>query len=271
MHAMYSPHVRRDAVSLVDSGISHAEVSRRMGINRSTLRAWTRDRSLVDKYVGTDLCPRCQFVSALPRRPDAYGYLLGLYLGDGCLTPAGDHTKGVWRLRVMCSDAWPGLIELCAGSMAAIRPDHKVSRVPSTGCTEVHSNWKHWPCLFPQHGPGRKHDRTIALEPWQRDIVEEHPEQFVRGLVHSDGSRVLNRIRRSLPDGGVKHYEYARYHFTNVSADITALFTDALDLLGVPWRVHTIKGNGSRRDKHVVSVSQRDAVARMDAFVGPKY
>lgn len=32
---------------------------------------------------------------------------------------------------------------------------------------------KHWPCLFPQHGPGRKHHRRIALEPWQEAIVKE--------------------------------------------------------------------------------------------------
>lgn len=271
MHRMYSPHVRREAVSLIDSGISCAEVSRRTGINRSTLRTWILDRSLVDRYVGTDLCPRCEPVPVPPRRTDAYGYLLGLYLGDGCLTPAGDPTKGVWRLRVMCSDTWPGLIELCAGSMTAIRPDHRVSRVPSTGCTEVHSNWKHWPCLFPQHGPGRKHDRAILLEPWQRAVVEEHPEQFVRGLIHSDGSRVLNRIRRTLPDGGVRFYEYPRYHFTNVSTDIVGLFTEALDRLDIAWKVHVSRREPRYRDKHVVSVSQRDAVARMDAFVGPKY
>ncbi|WP_460748534.1 transposase [Nocardiopsis oceani] len=268
---MYSPHVRREATSLIDSGISYAEVSRRMGINRSTLRSWALDRSLVDKYVGTDLCPRCEPVPGLPKRTDAYGYLLGLYLGDGCLTPAGDPTKGVWRLRVMCSGTWPGLIELCAGSMAAIRPDHKVSRVPAPGCTEVHSNWKHWPCLFPQHGPGKKHDRTIVLEPWQRTIVEEHTEEFVRGLVHSDGCRVVNRIKRTLPGGGERHYEYPRYHFTNVSNDIIGLFTDALDRLDIPWKVHSSKVKGTHRYKHVVSVSQRDAVARMDAFVGPKY
>jgi hypothetical protein len=268
---MYSPHVRREATSLIDSGISYTEVSRRMGINRSTLRVWSLDRSLVDKYVGTDLCPRCEPLPGLPRQLDAYSYLLGLYLGDGCLTPAGDPARGVWRLRVMCSGTWPGLIELCAGAMAAVRPDHKVSRVPAPGCTEVHSNWKHWPCLFPQHGPGKKHDRTIALEPWQRAIVEESTKEFVRGLVHSDGSRVVNRVKRKLPDGGEKYYEYPRYHFTNVSTDIIGLYIEALELLEIPWKAHTSPGKGTRRDKHVVSVSKREAVARMDGFVGPKY
>ncbi|GHC88037.1 hypothetical protein GCM10007079_32690 [Nocardiopsis terrae] len=242
-----------------------------MGINRSTLQSWMRDRSLVDKYLGTDLCPRCEPIPGTPKPLDAYSYLLGLYFGDGSLTPAGDPAKRVWRLRVMCSDTWPGLIELCAGAMAAIRPDHKVSRVPSTGCTEVHSNWKHWPCLFPQHGPGRKHDRTIALEPWQQVIVEEHPKNFVRGLIHSDGSRVLNRVKRKHPDGCERYYEYPRYHFTNVSTDVIGLCTEALDQLDIPWKVHTSKGKGTHQDKHVVSISRKEAVARMDSFVGPKY
>lgn len=267
---MYSPHIRRQATSLIDSGISHAEVGRRMGINRSTLRSWMLDRSLVDKYVGTDLCPRCEPVPGTPKPPDAYSYLLGLYLGDGCLTPAGDPAKGVWRLRVMCSDTWPGLIAQCSDSMAAVRPDHKVSRVPSSGCTEVHSNWKHWPCLFPQHGPGKKHERTIALEPWQRTIVEEHTREFVRGLMHSDGSRVVNRIRKKHPNGDVQVYEYPRYQFTNVSTDIVGLFTGALDRLDIPWKVHA-KKRKPYKDTHVVSISRKDAVARMDSFVGPKY
>ncbi len=34
------------------------------------------------------------------------------------------------------------------------------------------------------------------LEDWQRDIVEEHPAEFLRGLFHSDGSRVRNWATR---------------------------------------------------------------------------
>ncbi|MFE1102588.1 transcriptional regulator [Nocardiopsis alba] len=268
---MYSPHDRRLAVSLLDSGISSTEVSRRTGIDRSTLREWSRDRSLVDRYLGTDLCPRCEPIPRPPSKPDAYAYLLGLYLGDGCLTPAGDPTKGVWRLRIMCSDDRPGLIDECARALALIRPDHVVSRVPSQGCTEVHGNWKHWPCLLPQHGPGRKHERRIVLEPWQRRIVDEHTEPFVRGLIHSDGCRLVNRVKRKAPKDGRTHYEYPRYQFVNVSVDIVELFTEALDRLGIAWKRHVQRREEPRRDLHVVSVSKRDAVARMDGFVGHKY
>ena len=34
---------------------------------------------------------------------------------------------------------------------------------------EVYSFSKHWPCLFPQHEPGRKHERKIELMPWQQN------------------------------------------------------------------------------------------------------
>lgn len=172
----------------------------------------------------------------------------------------------------MCGDTWPGLIDECARAMTAIRPDHKVSRVPSQGCTEVHGNWKHWPCLFPQHGPGKKHDRRILLEEWQQEIVGAEPEPFVRGLIHSDGCRLINRIRKKLPNGDVKSYEYPRYQFTNVSTDITGLLTTTLDQLGVAWKAQVRKPSEPRRkDIHVISIARGEAVARMDAFVGPKH
>ncbi len=39
----------------------------------------------------------------------------------------------------------------------------------------VQSSWKHWPCLFPQHGPGRKHEWLIALEDWQAEVIQAFP------------------------------------------------------------------------------------------------
>jgi hypothetical protein len=50
---------------------------------------------------------------------------------------------------------------------------------------EVYSFSTHWPHLYPQHGPGVKHERRIALEPWQQRIVERYPGRLLRGLVLS--------------------------------------------------------------------------------------
>lgn len=125
----------------------------------------------------------------------------------------------------------------------------------------VNSYSKHWACLLPQHGPGMKHTRTIALEAWQEEIVMVFTEEFLRGLIHSDGCRTTNRVRRRRADGD-RWYEYPRYFFTNASDDIRRYFTDALDRLGIDWK---------RSNERVISIAKKEAVARLDGFVGPKH
>jgi hypothetical protein len=159
-------------------------------------------------------------------------------------------------LRVSCDQKYPGIVDDVERCIAAVHPDRPVHRVAAPGVIVVQNGWKHWPCLFPQHGPGRKHDRPIVLAPWQQRIVDAHPEQLVRGLIHSDGSRHINRIRHPK-----KTYEYVRYEFTNRSEDIKGIFCEACDAIGVQCRV-------MNRDS--ISVARRDSVARLDEFIGPK-
>jgi hypothetical protein len=61
--------------------------------------------------------------------------------------------------------------------------------------------------------------RPIRLEPWQELLVKEATEEFIRGLIDSDGCRVVAN------DRGVKS---VRYHFSNRSDDIRALFCAVL-------------------------------------------
>ena len=61
---------------------------------------------------------------------------------------------------------------------------------------------RHLSCLFPQHGPGKKHERRIVLEAWQQEIVEAAPWAFLRGCIRSDGCVFVNRTGR---------YEYLSY------------------------------------------------------------
>jgi hypothetical protein len=146
-------------------------------------------------------------------------------------------------------------------AMSAVMPSSKVFAVARTGCTEIKSTSKHWLCLFPQNGPGRKHQCKIELTQWQERIVAEYPGDFARGLFHSDGCRAINRVRRPLKDGDW-WYEYPRYFFVNHSADIHRLCGEALGRLGVEWRFSK---------PTTISVARREAVARLDEFVGPKY
>ncbi|GAA2408214.1 hypothetical protein GCM10010191_15880 [Actinomadura vinacea] len=260
---MYDITMRNRVLVMLDQGLTLSEVSRRTGVSRYAIREWRlRVEQGRDLYVGGPRdCPRCAELPRPPDPPGAYSHLLGLYLGDGCISPVGDPAKSVWALRVICANAWPGLMQECADSIRAVRPENKIRFIPREGCTEVNSHSKHWTCLFPQHGPGMKHTRKIELAGWQQEIVDEFSEEFVRGLLHSDGWRGTNRVRRKLKDGD-HWYEYPRYNFTNVSSDIQRLFTDALDRLGIPW---------TQMNRKNISIAKRDAVARLDEFVGPKH
>ena len=109
--------------------------------------------------------------------------------------------RGVCALSLTCGDNWPGLITAAkarygcrhAGLTSVLRSESRLHRG---------QRWsKHWQCLLPQHGPGRKHHRPIELADWQQVVVAAHPGDFARGLFHSDGCRVVNRVRRSFRSG----------------------------------------------------------------------
>jgi hypothetical protein len=149
----------------------------------------------------------------------------------------------------------------CTAAIRSMRPDNTVSHLRRQGCTSVTARWKHWPCLFPQHGPGMKHTRPIVLAPWQEELVAEHTGEFLRGLFHSDGCRITNWAPRKTA-GGARRYEYPRWLFTNKSTDILGLCSAALDRIGVAHRF-------PRPD--TISVARREAVATLDRVVGPKH
>ena len=248
---MYDAATRREALARINAGASVRSVSLSTGINRATLREW-RDRGPEPKQRAHG-CPVC--CGGKPANVEGYLYLLGLYLGDGCISEAPRTTA----LRVSCADAWPNLIDACAATLEAVS-GRKSYRVAHEGCHEVLALWQHWPCLFPQHGRGRKHERAIVLAGWQRELVEANPRPLIRGLIHSDGCRITNWTERRVGDTA-KRYEYPRYFFTNVSVDILSIFTDALDLLGIAWK---------RNRWNSISIARREAVAALDEFVGPK-
>ena len=128
-------------------------------------------------------------------------------------------------------------------------------------CVRVVVGSVRWPEVFPQHGSGRKHVRPIVLESWQREIVDEFPQEFLRGLIHSDGCRTVNRFKTKLPSGRVAEYAYPRYFFSNLSADIRGLFCEYCDKLGIRW---------TQSNHRNISVSHRRCVAVLDEFIGAK-
>ena len=247
---MTRPQRQFDEVSrLIAEGFGDSEIARLTHIPRETVRGW---RSAIAeghprRPRGDLRCSRSHDFSTLPYA--SYGYLLGMYLGDGYIA---EHRRGVTRLRICGDVRYPAIIEECATAMETVMSGQSAYRLVRKGCIEVSMYSKHWPCLFPQHGKGRKHDREIRLEEWQEALLSADPRPFLRGLIHSDGCRITAN------DRGVAS---VRYHFSNRSEDIKTLFTNCLDQIGVTW---------TRPSDREIAVYRKEAVALLDEFIGPK-
>ena len=176
----------------------------------------------------------------------AYSYLLGAYLGDGYLC----RMPRTWRLEVYLHRDDTPTIDRVRTAISALLPGRRVGLRAHGAAVVVTSYFKGWPALFPQHGAGLKHTRPIVLQPWQRDIVERHPEDFIRGCIDSDGCR-HRRI--------VKGRNYPAYSFKNHSADILALFAEVCSLAGIRWR---------KASRVTISIARRADVGRLDEILG---
>jgi len=98
---MWPEREYQQALELIKAGVNDCEIGRRLGIPRGTVRDWrvgldAGSGGRTKEWSGrrTSSCFRCEggWVDE-----EAYAYLLGIYLGDGCLSP---HPRGVYRLRI---------------------------------------------------------------------------------------------------------------------------------------------------------------------------
>jgi len=176
------------------------------GVSATQVRRWLRHdlQDVLDSPMRRlARCGQGTCLAAPVTDEAAYAYLLGQYLGDGSIVRVGRSE----RLEVSTTATWPGIraevmdaLETVIGRQANTRREHR-------GVVRVVSYSKHWPCLFPQHGPGRKHHRAIRLDAWQEAIaLDRHPGRLLRGLVHSDGWRGINTVHRP---GRAEPYRYA--------------------------------------------------------------
>ena len=100
--------------------------------------------------------------------------------------------------------------------------------------------------------PSRPQGADSTAQHANRAVINQAKEEFIRGLIDSDGCHVVAN------DRGVRS---VRYHFSNRSEDILGLFSGALDQLGIPW---------TRPSRYCDAAYRKAAVARLDEFVGPK-
>lgn len=198
------------------------------------------------------------FLTWPPSDPQSYAYLLGIYLGDGHLSA---HASRNLRLGIKLDQRLPDADRGGDPCDSGGRSGHQRLHLQSPrGCRALFEQSDLAPSV-PQHGPGRKHLRTIELADWQREITHGHPKQLLRGLIHSDGCRCFNRFKTRLPSGRIAEYAYPRYFFSNLSGDIRSIFCEHCELIGIRW---------TQSNSRNISVAHRESVAILDSFIGPK-
>jgi hypothetical protein len=251
---VHSPETVQRVLQLREQGLGARRISRLTGVSTRTVTDWLAGRLPRGGRVARG-CPLCGGDEHAYDRldPRAYSYLLGMYLGDGHIAR---HRRGVFRLRISLDRRYPTIVEECGEAIKLVVSGVRVNQQHRSGpwgeWVEVGAYSKSWPCLLPQHGPGKKHERPIEVKNWQTRLVTQAPEQFLRGLIHSDGCRFENTGRAG--------WSAPRYAFSNLSDDIIALFCWACELLGLRWT----------ESKNTIYVSRKADVARMDEFIGPK-
>jgi hypothetical protein len=218
--------IHRAALELVAAGVNDCEIARRLGVPRTTVRDWRRPRYVPARPMAPEACWHCWGPTRPVRfEPADYAELLGLYLGDGyiCELPRTE------RLRIFLDSRYTQVVDEAAALLQRSFPANRVGRVQAhEGAMVVLSVYhRHLTCLFPQHGPGKKHQRPIVLESWQQAIVDAQPWPFLRGCIRSDGCVFVNRTGP---------YEYVSYCFDNDSGDIRDLFVKACRRVGVMCR-----------------------------------
>lgn len=261
-------HSRAEVIRVLElrgEGLGARRIARRTGLPVRTVADWLagklpRHSRQTRAGERAEACDQCGHdAHRFSDLPESYAYLLGLYLGDGCISSS---PRGVHRLRITLDLAHPKIVDECEAAIRDVSPANRVHRLtrksnytnrPDPTYVEVSAYSKSWPCLFPQHGPGAKHHRPIELTDWQRELVRRHPKLMLRGLIHSDGCRFINT--------GSNGWVCPRYAFYNLSDDIRRIFCDTCDLLGLRW---------TKSGRKTIYVSRKADVEFVDQFVGPK-
>lgn len=251
---MHPIELRDEAARLAEQGLSFRAIGRELDVHKDTVRYWLR---AAKPRIDHSRCPGCGEPLPSPVRVTgpSYAFLLFAYLGDGAIVRVQPEKRSL-RLTITLDDAYPDLQRAVLGVVEFTFPGANARLVNrATGCQDVLVHHTHLACVFPQHGPGRKHHRRIALEPWQWEHVRAHPWEALRGAIYTDGCVCENRMTIR-----GRRYSYTTYDFSNRSDDILGIVRDVAEHVDLR----------PKRNGHGIRWARRPDVAQLQEHVGTK-
>lgn len=121
-----------DVQRLIGARLNDCAIARQTGIPRPTVNGWrSRPPNRLGRPTASVPCGVLHDFSVLPAA--AYSYLLGLYLGDGCIS----RYRRVWRMRIVLDVKYPAIIDRWRAALDIMMPEQHASVMQKKGCVEV--------------------------------------------------------------------------------------------------------------------------------------
>jgi len=247
----YDIELIKKVVSEYNENPNKLFLSKKYKIPRGSIAYWLK-ADVVNKPLGLYSKEEIEYMETqevldrIYEKKDLYSFILGLYLGDGCISP----NKKSFKLRIVQDNKYSNSINEIQTVLENFF-EKKSTRTFSKGCTILSTFEKKLPKYFPQHGKGVKHSRKIELFDFQKQNIDY--KNLMRGLFISDGSFyvALNK--------------YERYNFTNKSLDIINIFRECLNHFNISHGFR-VKPNNI----YIVEVQKKSEVIKMKDLVGKK-
>lgn len=235
-------------------GYNKSQIEKETGIPRGTVKDWLKSKPKNFEKIEQDSELKKEIINNRNLHKH-YSYILGLYLGDGYINKC----KRTFRIRIFLDVKYLNLNNFAKESLEKIFVNNNVnvlnSKNKSCICLSIYnSNLNE---LFPQNGKGKKSDRKIELEKWQKEIIVY--EDLIKGLIHSDGCFYSEKIDDK--------YNYERFMFSNKSIDLHEIFQQSCDYLKIEYDFQhkgNVKGNWQTR------ISKKESVKKLKQFIGTK-
>lgn len=262
----------QEVKNLSEQGFNNSEISRRLRIDRGTVRKYTsipiedlspRVAQLAE--AGGLSPPKCEFESLLSdhfpfdlrglfkSNGAIYSYLLGLYITDGYIAKHA-RTK---RLRLFLGSHENYIISLSIKFLQILLPNNTVStyKRKESRCTEVSVYNSRIEELFPGFGVGGKHKCSLLFNDLQKEAIVNYPKEFILGCLHGDGCKFLH----------IQSKRYI-YNFCNMSLQFKTLFFLACKSIGI-----TFRNNEEVLERRIIVISKKSNLEILDSFWIPKH
>jgi len=272
---MKSDEQYRQVIELKQSGMKIFEIVKITGLTRGCVNNWIRRGSPLHEgklkkfqELDSETTP-LEYLKTLneslteSERNSAYSFILGMYLGDGCIYKYL-RTK---QLTIALDKKYQKLNDYVINSMKTLfnKEPNIYDRSIDNGqkfkanCINVRYYSKHLGLIFPHEGAGAKHLREIKLTDWQTSIIS--PVDIVKGLIMSDGSYYFCNT-----------FKKFKYTFSNCSLDICNILMTYLGELGIVYNFHkkkTLAPKGTTYKYHV-DVAKQSEVTKLHNLIGDK-